>query len=599
MIEKPLKKIDYILFGIIAAVCFLTFQQGDIMHTAGCSYGYLQGHFLDFYDWDANAYNMWPSYMPSTYIVYAIWNIPMKLLGIVTQPERYASFWVIMWYKLLPVSLYMISGFLIYKIANVIGMGSKKAKICAYVFLTTPIGFFSQFMFGQYDILTIFLVLLGIYYYFKDNRKLFILFFALSIPFKYFSLLLFMPLLLLKEKNIWRILGSVVLVALPYAAELVLYIGSPVFREYVLGFGATSYVYNAYIDTGAAKLSLVIMAWGMICAWAYFKNLSTQTDLAQWAFYLCSLVIAVIFGLSQWHPQWLLFAVPFWVISAFLHRDTKIFMALDLLMMLIYIIFTVNTWPNHVDQELFSWGIFGDFIYKDIGSKLMMKDIFVITDMNMICSIFTALLFVTAIFKHPKYCLSNIATSVDHCMGWIRGRFLGGIAIFVIPAVLCFIVAAMPPYVSLNAYQDLSATNGLINSQISQVFTPKREVLEQIQFKIATYQRENKVELEVNLVEHETNKVIYSTAIDCSVLEDNEWVKINTGGLVIDPTIQYRIDFSCYGGSANNCISLYRTREKEEVEKEDKKAKADVSYAIIEGRPQNYDLCVKVFERNR
>ena len=58
MIEKPLKKIDYILFGIIAVACFLTFQQGDIMHTAGCSYGYLQGHFLDFYDWDANAYNM-------------------------------------------------------------------------------------------------------------------------------------------------------------------------------------------------------------------------------------------------------------------------------------------------------------------------------------------------------------------------------------------------------------------------------------------------------------------------------------------------------------------------------------------------------------
>lgn len=50
MIEKPLKKIDYILFGIIAVACFLTFQQGDIMHTAGCSYGYLQGHFLDFYE---------------------------------------------------------------------------------------------------------------------------------------------------------------------------------------------------------------------------------------------------------------------------------------------------------------------------------------------------------------------------------------------------------------------------------------------------------------------------------------------------------------------------------------------------------------------
>ena len=76
-------------------------------------------------------------------------------------------------------------------------------------------------------------------------------------------------------------------------------------------------------------------------------------------------------------------------------------------------------------------------------------------------------------------------------------------------------------------------------------------------------------------------------------------MKINTGGIEIDPSIQYRIDFACYDGSANNCISLYRTREKEKIEKEDKKAKPDISYAIVEGRPQNYDLCVKVFERDK
>ena len=60
-------------------------------------------------------------------------------------------------------------------------------------------------------------------------------------------------------------------------------------------------------------------------------------------------------------------------------------------------------------------------------------------------------------------------------------------------------------------------------------------------------------------------------------LKDNQWVKINTGGIEIDPSIQYRIDFACYDGSANNCISLYRTREKEKIEKEDKKAKPDSS----------------------
>lgn len=587
MIEKPLRKIDYILFGIIGLVCFLSFQQGDIMHTAGCSYGYLQGHFLDFYEWDAYQYNMWASYMPSTYLVFAIWNIPMKLFGIVTSPERFADFWVIMWYKLLPVSLYLACGYLVYKITAAIGMGSKKSKLCAYAFLTTPIGFFSQFMFGQYDVFTVFLILLGIYYYMKDNRKLFVLFFALSIPFKYYSLLIFVPLLLLKEKNVFKIIRDMVLVASCYAIEFLIYLPSPLFREYVLGFGPTGYVYQAGIDTGAAHLSLVIIFFCLICAWAYFQKPGTRAELAQWSFYLCSLVIVVIFGLSQWHPQWLLFAVPFWVISAFLHKDTKIFMILDILMMLFFIVYTVNIWPDHVDQELFAWGIFGDYIYKYIGTKLSMRQIFMITDMDLVGTLFTALMMAAAFFKHPKFCLSNVNSMGESFIGWMRGRFLGGLSIFLIPAAACFLVAAMPPFVSLNTGHAEKATFGLINTQLSQVFVPEKHVVERLEFKVATYGRENDVQLEVNLVEYESNNLIYSTTVDCAGLKDNGWVSLDTGMIPVTPGMEYRIDFTCYGGSPDNCISLYQTEDR---------SSAENAFAIVRGEKQDYNLCVRVYE---
>lgn len=586
IIEKPLKKIDYILFGALAVICYLTFQQGDIMHTAGCSYGYLQGHFLDFYDWDANMYNMWPSYMPATYIVFAIWNIPMKLFGIVTHPEQFADFWVIMWYKLLPVCLYLASGFLVFKIANIIGMGGKKAKLCAYAFLTMPIGFFSQFLFGQYDILTVFFVLLGIYFYFKDNRGLFILYFALAIPFKYTPLLIFIPLLLLKEKNIWKLIWNVVLVAVPYLVQFLIYFRSPVFQECVLGFNAVGYVTNSSINTGAANISLVILSWGLICAWAYFKNVNTQTEWAEWTFYFCTLVIVVIFGLSQWHPQWLLFAVPFWVISAFMHRDTKIFMVIDLLLMLFFVIYTVNMWPDHVDQELFSWGIFGDYIYKYIGTKLTMREIFVLTDMDMVGTVFTALMVVAAVFKHPSYCLKNLATSADDCIGWLRGRFYGGLAIFLVPAFACFAVAAMPPYASLNTGNADIVMPALIQTQMSQTFQPEQNVLEVIEFKTATYGRENKVSMEVNLVELETGNLIYTTELDCLEFKDNSWVTVEIGRIPVKTDKKYRIDFTCYEGDGNNCISLYRT--KDDTAKEN-------TYAIVNGERQNYSLCVRVY----
>lgn len=587
MTEGPLRKIDYIIFAFLAVVCFLTFQQGDIMHTAGCSYGYLQGHFLDFYEWDAYEYNMWASYMPSTYLVFAVWNIPLKLLGIVTCPERFASnVWVLMWYKLLPVSLYLISGYLVYKIASVIGMGTKKSKICAYVFLTTPIGFFSQFLFGQYDIFTVFLILLGIYYYMKDNRRLFVLFFALSLPFKYYSLLIFVPMLLLKEKNFFKILRDMVCVTWCYVLEFAVYFHSPLFRQYVLGFGPTGYVYQAGIDTGAAHLSLVMMLFCLICAWAYFTNPKTRSELSQWTFYFGSLVIAVIFGLSQWHPQWLLFAVPFWVISSLLHRDTKIFMVLDIFMMLVFTVYTVNIWPDHVDQELFSWGIFGDYIYKYIGTKLTMREIFVITDMDMVGSLFTTLMIVAALFKHPKYCVANVSSGIDSCMSWIRVRFMGGLAIFLVPAVMCFVVAARPPFVSLNTGQPYEVMFPLIATRMSQVFTAEKPVLDRIDFKTATYARENDVMIEVNLVEYESGNLIYSAALPAAEFEDNDWVVLETGRIPVQPGLQYRIDFNCYAGDAENCISLYRTEDR---------SKAEDAFAIVREEAQDYNLCVRVF----
>ena len=87
--EKPLLIWDYVAFAAIAVFCFLVFQQSDLLHTAGCSYGYLNGHFRDFYDY-CGTFDIHPAYMPSFYLIFAIWNIPMRLFGVVTFPTEFA-----------------------------------------------------------------------------------------------------------------------------------------------------------------------------------------------------------------------------------------------------------------------------------------------------------------------------------------------------------------------------------------------------------------------------------------------------------------------------------------------------------------------------
>ena len=39
------KKGFYLILLVCAVICYLVFQQGDIRHTGGCSFAYLQGAY--------------------------------------------------------------------------------------------------------------------------------------------------------------------------------------------------------------------------------------------------------------------------------------------------------------------------------------------------------------------------------------------------------------------------------------------------------------------------------------------------------------------------------------------------------------------------
>ena len=42
---------DWVILFALMAFLFLAYQMHDLAHTAGCSYGYLNGHIFDFYDY--------------------------------------------------------------------------------------------------------------------------------------------------------------------------------------------------------------------------------------------------------------------------------------------------------------------------------------------------------------------------------------------------------------------------------------------------------------------------------------------------------------------------------------------------------------------
>lgn len=587
LVEKPLSWADWIIFFLIAVLCFFTFQQADLLHTGGSSFAYLNGHILDFYDYNVQ-YMSGNNYLPSTYILFAIWNIPIKLLGLVAVPTMTVSIGVIMWYKLLPTLFYLFSGYWIYKIGMEMGLEYKKSKLCAYAFLTTPIAFFSQFIFGQYDIFTVFFVLIGLYYYVKKANYKFILFFGLAITFKYFALLIFIPLLLLCEKNILKLIRSLICVMLPYIIEVGFYIMSQAFRTGVFGFGAIKYILIASINIGFAQVSIFIIGWIVLCACAFFKETESDKETIKWALYFSNIVTFLLFGLTMWHPQWLLFAVPFWVLSTFINKKSDIFLLIDILLMLLFIVFTINFWQNGVDQSLINYGIFGKYTFRIIGNQLTMSDLYIIKNSNLIFSFFSAILLVSVIFKHPKYCLENFNESIDKYWNIVRTRFIVGVSLFIVPAFICFAACfILPGPIFSVPIQDMTIINATNNTQIAQVFRADgdADTITEVEVQIGTYMRVNHSNLQMIISDYETGAELYKTDIDVENLTDNAFEEIKVPNIAIERGKQYAICFVASNTTDSDYVAIYRTVHN---------LNEPAGYAVVDGKKQDYNLNIHI-----
>lgn len=437
--DRPIDKLDYIVTGILLVICFFSFCHGDIVVTGNRGFLY-HTNFLDFYDacyeWTND---LGANYLPSTFILFAIWNLPLRLLGRVPADVLFNSSINTMWFKLLPVIIFFLASMVVYKIALTAGMGETKAKLCKYAFLVSPVAVFCQFIFSQYDIFTIVFILLGFYYYLKGDRKKFILFFGIAATFKYQALVYFVILLALVEKRIIRIITDTVLTLIPLVIEMALYYPSEGFRNSVLGFGALSYVNGGLSLGGREQVSPFLMACIALLVAAYLTKTDDTTEgIFRWAIFFLNGVSAAFFALVPFHPQWFLLVVPFWVLGMMCSRHSRFLAILQSLFILVFYTYVVNVWVGGVDQYLFKWTAL-KYIMPPF-FNLTMQNIFCYTNYTFLFSIICMILGVFFVISHPKYQLKELDQVPQGTRGNIRLAFMVGTLAWIIPAYVCLIV---------------------------------------------------------------------------------------------------------------------------------------------------------------
>lgn len=564
--DREYDVLDIILTAILLIFCYFSFMQSDLLITANRSF-LMHTNFFDFYDacfeWTQD---YGANYLPSTFLMFAIWNLPLRLFGRVPASLSTNALLNNMWFKMLPVLFYFATAVVIYKICILAGFGEKKAKICKYAFIVSPIAVFSQFIFSQYDIFTVFFMLLGVLYYLKQDKPKFVMFFAIAITFKYQALVYFVVFLLLVEKRIWAIIRDVVLVLIPLIIELAIYYPSIYFRKSVLGFSAVKYV-EAGVDVGGqAPISLLLVVITILMTVAYVKKVKDhKIELFQWCLFLANGISFAFFGFTKFHPQWLLLTVPFMVMSILENKNTKFLLILQNLYIIVLYVMTVQIWPNNVDQQVFANSVFKSFMPSSWAIR--MNDILKFDNVSYLFTCMWVLLLVYFIFSYPKFQQKDITVVEKETMGNIRIPFVLGVVLWAVPAFICLNSAIKGEHMVVeNTNVETSMPLAVDESNtVVQIFTSNTNLLYEMDLYLGTYNRINNSEITLIIREAESLNEVYQTKVDLSrMINDNSWYKVIDDEIPLNVGEDYQIEIS-YEGPVGHNIAVYGNGKNDQV----------------------------------
>lgn len=205
------------------------------------------------------------------------------------------------------------AAYLIYKICQNISISKKQSKWAVFLFVSSILVLVDVAYIGQLDIMGITFTLLGIYYYQKNSKWKFILFFMIAVSFKQFPIFIFIPLLLLVEKNVLKIGIETLIVlffsklsGLPFPADTMAITVKNNFSEQSLQvlLGVKAPLYNEAVP-------IMILLLGAICVYCYLKKIQGQKELEEYSIFISLLSMFVLLISFDSNPYWYIQLAPF------------------------------------------------------------------------------------------------------------------------------------------------------------------------------------------------------------------------------------------------------------------------------------------------
>lgn len=331
-----IKRISAIILILALSAGFLLFFYRDISDTLDNAVMFtecvLSGDPLSFYEYSSK--NAAPDTVYSAnynillYILFALWNLPTSIMHIYRGFDYTSSILALLWCKLMVVFFYALIAREMAKLVRILAPDQKDAPgLSIYLMITSLCAFVPALIAVQYDCISLWFMLIALRLYAEKKDVQCILVFMLSVPFKLFSIFLLIPMVLLRHKNVFKILLCLapvlipsVLLSLPFRSDA--YYLAAISSQ---NGDARRLILNAVISVDNMNLgiNLFLTAYFVLCLYAYSRKEKDALSEGKMAVYLGFMAFAAFSCLTPIRSYWIVLYVPFLAILAATNRRNR------------------------------------------------------------------------------------------------------------------------------------------------------------------------------------------------------------------------------------------------------------------------------------
>ena len=242
------------------------------------------------------------------YIIFAIWNIPLALLSAFTNMDVMNNVFCIAYIKLMTVAAMALSVVLLRRILLLLDVDKEDHSLLSFLYLTSCLMIAVVFVISQYDLVSVVFQLLGFQAFLERKDKEFVFFFGIAFCLKYFSVILFLPLLLLRYKRLYSWLASLVGMVLPLAVTSV-----PFAKSYDrFSADLTGDLLSKLFRFDGNGYSLFVILYCFLLVWCFLQE--EDAAFSRKAVWVSFVAYGLFFSLLDVYLYWAIMFAPFMVL---------------------------------------------------------------------------------------------------------------------------------------------------------------------------------------------------------------------------------------------------------------------------------------------